>query len=118
PVLVAAEDLSVNSYLRRPSGVMQLDIDTGGGLPAQSMVTIGGPPNAGKSTLLYHYYGMHQRLYGESSYIAHACPEGLDYIQARRCGWVIPVPLNVIEAMQKEREESGEPLLTQDEVTE
>ena len=118
-VISKADEVSSNSYLRRPSGIMQLDLDTGGGMPAQSLVTIGGPPNAGKSTLMYHYFGMHQRLYGDASFIALANSEGgIDYIQARRCGWIVPVPMNVIEAMQQSRKDLRLPQLTKDEIAE
>jgi hypothetical protein len=35
-------------YLRRPSGIMQLDIDTGGGLPSATAHMISGPDGGGK----------------------------------------------------------------------
>jgi RecA/RadA recombinase len=118
-VVVPADKASSNSYLRRPCGVMQIDIDTGGGMPAQSFVTIGGPDNSGKSSLLYCYFAMHQRLYGDDAYIALANSEGnIDYLQARRCGWIVPVPMDYIKAQQQEREARGVPLLTQEEITE
>lgn len=117
--IVPASEANANSFLRRPSGIMQLDIDTGGGLPAASLCTIGGPDNAGKSTLLYHYHAMHQRLYGENAYIALASTEGtIDYLQARRCGWVIPVPWSVIDATNVDLEAAGLPTLTKEEVAE
>jgi RecA/RadA recombinase len=118
-VVVPADEASSNSYLRRPCGIMQIDIDTGGGMPAQSFVTIGGPDNSGKSSLLYCYFAMHQRLYGEESYIALANSEGnIDYLQARRCGWIVPVPMDYIKAQQQEREARGVPLLTKEEIAE
>lgn len=116
-VVIPADEASSNSYLRRPSGIMQLDIDTGGGMPAQSFVTIGGPDNSGKSTLLYCYFAMHQRLYGDASYIALSNSEGnIDYLQARRCGWIVPVPMDYIKAKQQERKSLGAPLLTDEEI--
>lgn len=119
PIVIPADAASSNSYLRRPTGVMQLDVDLGGGFPAQSFVTIGGPPQAGKSTIMYHTFAQHQRLYGDESFIAIGTPEGgIDYIQARRCGWIIPFPTNVIEAMQQSRREQGYPPLTKEEVAE
>lgn len=117
PILIPADEASSNSYLRRPTGIMQLDVDLGGGFPAQSLVTIGGPPQAGKSTLLYHTFAQHQRLYGGESYIAMATPEGgIDYEQAHRCGWKVPTPKNVIEAIQAARKLQGYPQLTTTEV--
>jgi len=117
PVVIPADEASSNSYLRRPCGVMQIDIDTGGGMPAQAFVTIGGPDNSGKSSLLYCYFAMHQRLYGEEAYIALANSEGnIDYLQARRCGWIVPVPWSYINAKQQERQDRGVPLLTSEEI--
>lgn len=119
PVVITADEASTNAYLRRPCGIMQLDIDTGGGMPAGEFVTIGGPDNSGKSTLLYHYFAMHQRIYGEDAYCALANVEGnIDYDQARRCGWIVPVPFAAIEAKQQARRENGLPPLTDDEVAE
>lgn len=117
--VVPASLANANSYLRRPSGIMQLDVDTGGGLPAASLCTIGGPDNAGKSTLLYHYYAMHQRLYGQDAFTSLASTEGtIDYLQARRCGWVIPVPWSVIEATNVELEAAGMPKLNKEQIDE
>ena len=75
--------------------------------------------NSGKSTLLYHYYAMHQRLYGQDAFTALASTEGsIDYIQARRCGWVIPVPWSVIEATNASLEAAGMPKLNKEQVDE
>ena len=118
-LVTLAADATSNAWLRRPSGIMQLDIDTAGGLPAQEMTTIGGPGNSGKSTLLYHYYAQHQRIYGERSVIGATHSEGtIDYVQARRCGWIVPFPEEEIEALQASRKEQGFPLLTKAEVAE
>lgn len=119
PIVIPADAAHSNSHVRRPTGILQLDVDLGGGFPAQALVTVGGPPQSAKSTLLYHTFAQHQRIYGEYSFIAMASPEGgIDYIQARRCGWIIPTPLNVIEAMQMARAEQGYPPLTKEEVAE
>jgi RecA/RadA recombinase len=116
-IVVAAEDAHGKSFLRRPSGIMQLDIDTGGGLPAGSFNTISGPNNAGKSTILYYYFAEHQRLYGEEAYCALILSEGnVDYDQARRCGWVIPYPEEVIAGKQQARRELGVPDFTDEEL--
>ena len=119
PVLRRASEVSSNSHIRRPSGIMQLDIDCAGGVPAQELTTIGGPGNAGKSTLLYHYYAQHQRLYGDKSVVAITCSEGnIDYEQAHRCGWAVAAPENRIDDIQRSRKEKGAALLTMDEVRE
>ena len=118
-IVVAAEDAHGKSWLRRPSGIMQLDIDCGGGLPAGSLNTISGPNNAGKSTVMYCYFAEHQRLYGEHSFIAVILSEGnLDYDQARRCGWIVPYPEEVIAGKRQARRELGEPDFTPEELAE
>jgi len=116
-VITTADNVHSNAWLRRPSGIMQLDVDCGGGLPAGTFNTLTGPDGAGKTTLLYHYFAMHQRLYGNDSYVALSAVEGgIDYFQARRVGWIIPIPLEVIEAQQRELAKRGVPLLTKEEV--
>lgn len=116
-IVVAAEDAHGKSFLRRPCGIMQLDIDTGGGLPAGSFNTISGPNNAGKSTILYYYFAEHQRLYGDAAYCALVLSEGhVDYDQARRCGWIIPYPKEVIAGKRQARLELGEPDFTEEEL--
>lgn len=118
-IVVSANEAHSNAFLKRPSGIMQLDIDCGGGLPAASLNTIGGPNNAGKSTLMYYYFAMHQQLYGDDSYIALVVSEGtIDYTQARRCGWIIPYPPEVIEGMRRDRLENDRPDLTEEELAE
>ncbi|MCI0563294.1 MAG: hypothetical protein MN733_32860, partial [Nitrososphaera sp.] len=76
PALRFADDDPNPYYLRRPCGIMQLDIDMGGGAPAGGLSTVCGPDNAGKSLLLYMFFAMHQRLYSRESYIGYCIPEG------------------------------------------
>jgi RecA/RadA recombinase len=119
PVVVTADEAHTNTYLRRPCGIMQLDLDTGGGLPAGKLTTIVGPNQSGKTTLMYYYYAMHQRLYGADSVIANLCTEGnVDYFQARDAGWVIPLPWEVIESRNAERIKLGMPKFSEEEVAE
>lgn len=116
-VVVAAADANSNSFLRRPTGIMQLDIDIGGGFPAASFNTISGPDNAGKSTILYYTFAMHQRLYGDNAYCALLCSEAtIDYFQARRCGWIIPIPMKMINDERAARKKQGLPDFTDEEI--
>lgn len=113
PVVVFADEARTNTYLRRPCGIMQLDIDTGGGLAAGRFATLTGPNQAGKTTLLFYYFAMHQRLYGEDSFIALLASEGgVDYFQARHCGWIIPIPEEVIDSEDRELKALGLPSFT------
>jgi intein-like protein with splicing domain/HNH endonuclease len=54
--VITTADKAHNPYfLRRPSGIMQLDIDTGGGLPAGGLSYLTGPDNClSGSTLIHH----------------------------------------------------------------
>jgi len=118
PMLNLADDMVNMHHIRRPSGILQLDIDCGGGFQAGTFNTITGPDNVGKSTLLYKYCAMHQRLYGNDACIAFHPAEdgGIDYWRARRMGWVVAVPKTLIEASQQRRHRLGLPLLTDEEV--
>jgi RecA/RadA recombinase len=116
-LLKFASDSPSTYYVRRPSGITQLDVDTGGGLPAGGLCTLGGPDGAGKSTLMYLYFAMNQKLHGPNSAIAYAYKEGaIDFLWARKCGWMVAVPDEDIELMQKARRRRGADLLTPAEV--
>jgi len=57
---------SYNSYVvRRPCGIFSIDIASGGGLPAGTMVEIAGPEGAGKNLLADLYLAETQRIYGD-----------------------------------------------------
>jgi RecA/RadA recombinase len=107
-----------NTYeLRRPSGVMQLDIDTGGGLPAGGCCCLSGPEGSGKTHLLYMYMAMHQRLYGSESALAFASLEAqFDFKRARQCGMKIRIPKRMIEQWRQERSDRGMPDYTKEEI--
>ena len=106
-----------NTYeLRRPSGIMQLDLDTGGGAPAGGLTYISGPDNAGKTFLILLYMLMHQRLYGDQSALAFACVEGgFDFKRALNMGLKIAVPDVTISQWDQERQARGFPPYTKEE---
>lgn len=115
--VIAPADEVVNPYfLRRPSGIMQLDIDTGGGLPAGGVSTISGPDNAGKSLLLYKYCAEQQRIYGNQCAIALAPVEGApDFFFMRKCGISVAIPDAMIEEREIRRKERGMAKFTKEE---
>lgn len=115
--VIAPADEVVNPYfLRRPSGIIQLDIDTGGGLPAGGVSMISGPDNAGKSLMLYKYCAQQQRIYGNQCAIALAPVEGApDYFFMRRCGFTVAIPDAMIEEREIRRKERGMPKFTKEE---
>lgn len=103
--VVAMADQAPNVYeLRRPTGVIQLDTDIGGGFPAGGLSIVSGPDNAGKTWLCLRTMAMHQRLYGQKSCLAFAIAEGaFDYKRAINAGLVIPVPDEMIQEWNQER---------------
>lgn len=103
--VVAMADEAPNVYeLRRPTGIMQLDIDIGGGFPAGGLAIVSGPDNAGKTWMILRTMAMHQRLYGQKSCMAFAIAEGaFDYKRALASGLVIRVPDEMIQEWNQER---------------
>jgi RecA/RadA recombinase len=115
--VVATADKVKNPYfVRRPTGIMELDIDMAGGFPP-GVSFISGPDGSGKSHLLYRTMAMHQRLYGERSAIALAAVESpIDHLFMRKLGVIIAVPDDVIEEKNNWRKEMGLPPFTKDEI--
>ena len=111
------EDVPNPYFLRRPTGIPQLDIDTGGGLPAGGLVYISGPMGAGKSMLLYRYVAMQQKLYGDRAASAIGFSEGPpDHFYMRACGVQVAIPEDMIEERVLYRKQMGIPAFTKDEL--
>ena len=119
PVIREAKEAWDVSDLRRPSGIVSLDIQTGGGLVAGRVHQFDGPESVGKNYLLYRYFAQAQRIYGEESCLAMACFESfIDKHFAQMCGCQIPMSEYDIEVTQRARAERGEPELTKEEIQE
>lgn len=114
---VATADEAPNTYiLRRPCGITQLDIDTGGGLPAGGMSVLSGPDNAGKTFLLYKYMAMHQRIYRADASIAFATVEGaFDFRRAINAGMRVPIPDEMLAQQDQWLLSRGLPVMTAEE---
>lgn len=107
-VITTADHVPDTFGLRRPSGIMQFDLDIGGGFPAGCQVKISGPEGVGKSMLLYFFYAMHQRIYGEESFIDHVFTESYpDLWFMRKCGVAVAIPDKMIEEKERERVARG-----------
>ena len=106
-------------YLRRPSGIMQLDVDTAGGLPSATVHCISGPDSGGKTELLYRYMAQQQKYYGANCWLQLAAVEHpIDHFRLRRTGVIVAVPDDRIEQEQEQRKLLKRPLLTKDQVKE
>ena len=115
-VIAFAGDVKKPYTLRRPSGIMQLDIDHGGGLPAGGLSYISGPDNAGKTYLLYKYFAMHQKLYGDDACLAYLDVEGaFDHMSAMMAGVKLEIPDSTIEEWDVTRALRGLPPFTKEE---
>jgi RecA/RadA recombinase len=119
PVVASIEDVPNTYFLRRPCGIMQLDIDTGGGLPAGGLCYVSGPDNAGKSYLLAKYIAMNQRLLGERSAVAIGLSEGApDHWFWRKAGVKVAIPDAMIEEENKYRKDHGLKTFSKEELKE
>jgi RecA/RadA recombinase len=118
-IVITTADQALNPYIvRRPTGVMSIDVRLKGGFPP-GVTYLSGPDNVGKSHLLYRAMAMHQRIYGARSRIALASVEtALDHFFLRFMGVMIAVPDEVIEQHNEARIEQGKPPFTKEEVKE
>lgn len=116
--VITFADRVPNTYeLRRPSGIMQLDIDTGGGIPAGGLTYLAGPEGAGKTHLLYKYMAMHQRIYGADACLAMCSAETqFDWKRAIECGMQIRVPPPMVAQWRQQRLERSQPDFTKEEL--
>jgi hypothetical protein len=102
--------------LRRPCGLIDLDVATGGGLPP-GLSQIDGPDGAGKNYLVNRYFAMVQRLYGDEFCGFMVCLEyPFDKDFARKAGFVVPMSEYEIEVEQRKRENEGREMLTDEEM--
>lgn len=108
--LISANQLSNVYALRRPSGIVELDVALGGGFPAGGACMISGVYNAGKSWLMFRTMAMQQQLYGQSFMGAlHIAETQLPYDQMRQAGIRVGVPDSVIRQYIQRDVELGLP---------
>lgn len=107
---ISADELASPYILRRPTGIIALDIQLGGGFPAGGPSALSGTYNSGKSYLLYSMFAMQQRIYGDDFLGAIANSESApDYFFMRKCGFYVALPESLLEDMNRSRHKSGLP---------
>ena len=110
---VRLEDLSTPYFIRRPTGVIALDIALAGGFPAGGASMISGPYSTGKSYLMWRTFAMGQRIYGGKFIGGLVHVEGaMDFEGARKCGCYIALPDSLINQMNEQRWRTGRPTFT------
>lgn len=110
-VIVDSDQIIDTTYIRRPSGIMEMDLQLAGGLPP-GMSVISGPDSVGKSRLTYAMIRMNQRIYGERSRVMYCCAEFTPtLLYMRKAGVMVRVPDAIIEKINSTRIKlGGEPV--------
>jgi len=111
-----ASDFASPYHIRRPTGVLGLDLALGGGFAAGGPAQVYGSGSAGKTHLVFRTAGEIQRNYGEDAIIGIACSEiRLDKGFARRSGFCVAYEDSEIKAYDAIRIANGDPPYTDEE---
>jgi len=117
--ITKASESNASYLLRRPTGVMGLDLALGGGLHAGGLIEVHGGQSVGKTHLAYRTAGEVQRIYGDDARIAIAITEvNIDKSFARTCGFCVGYSTGEygeIEEFNKIRIRDGLPAFTPEE---
>lgn len=117
--ILSAEDTSTVFSLRRPTGIIDLDLGIGGGWPAGGLSQIIGEDNSGKSYLANRSIAMVQDIYGDEAAIG-ACMTESRYDKAFakwRCNVRLAFSDLEIKMLEEARAKWGQPPFTADELT-
>lgn len=109
-----ASSYSTSYMLRRPTGILGLDLGLGGGFPAGATSVIWGPDGVGKDYLLWRTLAESQRIFGEDFAACVYLTEFLTdkrYIRDR-CGLKIGLTDGEIDEINLILESRGRPHLT------
>lgn len=114
-----ASDVVSPFMLRRPSGIMSLDLATKGGFPAGGLMEIAGPSGVGKNALCLQTIAECQRIYGDDACIGW-CPTELPFDKPFAHMMGVAVPMSDIEIAFEEqaRVELNLPSLTKIDIEE
>lgn len=112
-----ASELNVPYRLRRPTGIISLDIAISGGFPAGGCSQISGVESVGKTALAYLTAANVQRNYGDNANIMVVSTEiRLDKSFARRFGFRIPYSTEEVAFFNERRLERRENPYTEEEI--
>lgn len=113
-VLRQGADITNVFMLRRPTGVLSLDLEIGGGLPAGGLTQIIGKYSSGKSYLVNRIMATAQETYGEEfAGSANMTEQRYDKWFAKRfCGLRIKYSEEEIALLQRINREQGRPDFT------
>lgn len=115
-VIRRAGELETRFDLRRPSGILSLDLACGGGLPP-GLCQIDGVEGVGKNLLMNYYFAKVQEIYGEDTAIFMACLEfRYDKSFARKCGLKVAYSPYEVEVEQRRRHKLGQDKLSSKEI--
>lgn len=115
-VLKRADEANTSYLLRRPTGILSLDIALGGGFPASAPSVIVGPDSAGKDYMLYRMMGEQQRLHGDSfAGLLYMTEFKLDKAFARKSGFIVGYTDEELDEADAARQREGRPPLTAEE---
>jgi len=111
-----ASELSTPYYLRRPTGILGLDIATGGGFHAGGHSEIHGAESVGKTGLAFRTAGMVQKNYGDDANILIVSTEiRTDKTYARKNGFQVAYSDEEIAHFEYMRKKRGQPKFTPEE---
>lgn len=115
PGCVQRAERTYASYtLRRPTGILSVDMAMAGGWPAAAPSVLVGPDGAGKDYLLWRTAAEAQRIYGKdftmACYFTEFKPDKL-YMR-NYCGFQIALSETELEDLDRARHQMGQPGLT------
>jgi len=116
--VLCGDEISNVFTLRRPTGIIDLDISIGGGWPAGGLSQIIGEDNSGKSYLANRTMAEVQKTYGDEAAIS-VCMTEQKYDKAFakwKCGMRIPMSPMEIQMLEQARVKDGLPPFTQPEI--
>lgn len=115
--LQRADDFANTFLVRRPTGIISLDIACGGGLPIGGITRIQGKASSGKNYLVNMIFKTVQDIFKDDAALGACMVETVfDKEYAKKCGARIAYSDEDIRLLERAREERGLPPLTPEEL--